>query len=395
MVSQKMFELGRRSSKIRQIAEYGRARKAEIGNEKVFDFSLGNPSIPAPEKVREELIRLIETTPAEVLHGYTSSAGDMGVRESIAKYLSETFGANADASLIYMTCGAAASLCISFTALLAKGDEVIVPSPYFPEYKVFIEKAGGVTVTVPCEDKTFKLDIKAIEAAINEKTRIVLINTPNNPTGAVYSEREIKALADLMQKKEKELNREIYRLSDEPYRELYYGEGKLPFVPNYYKRSIVAYSYSKSLSLPGERIGYIFVSPECPSVGDVFAAVCGAGRSLGYVCAPSLFQRMIPGVLGLTSDISEYRENREILVGALTEMGYELTPPDGAFYIFIKSPEDDAELFCERAKKHEILLVPSDDFGVKGYARLAYCTSRATVINSLPAFKALMDEYKK
>lgn len=395
MSSEKMLKLGRNSSKIRQIAEYGRARKAEIGQENVFDFSLGNPSIPAPEAVRDELIRLISQTPAEVLHGYTSSAGDMGARARIAEYISKTFGADSDAGHIYMTCGAAASLCIALAAVLDEGDEVIVPSPYFPEYKVFIENAGGTIVPVKCKDKTFKLDVDAIGKAITAKTRIVLINTPNNPTGAVYSAGEISALAAVLEAREKEFGSNIYLLSDEPYRELYYGEGKLPFAPNYYKRTIVAYSFSKSLSLPGERIGYIFVSPAFDNADDVFAAVCGAGRALGYVCAPALFQRLVARVIGMTSNISEYKENRRILIEALSGMGFELTPPDGAFYIFVKSPEDDANLFCERAKKHEILLVPSDDFGVKGYARLAYCTSRETVINSIPAFKALMDEYKK
>ena len=394
MVAEKMAELGRHSSKIRQIAEYGRARKREIGEENVFDFSLGNPSIPAPDAVKDALMSLIAETPAELLHGYTSSAGDAGVRKSVAKYISETFGAKADASLIYMTCGAAASLCIAFGALIEEGDEVIVPSPYFPEYKVFIEKAGGKIVPVPCKDKTFKLDVDAVKSAINPNTKAVLINSPNNPTGAVYRADEIKALAAVMKGKENEFGKEIYLISDEPYRELFYGEGKLPFIPNYYGDTLVAYSYSKSLSLPGERIGYLFVSPDCKNASDVFNAVCGAGRSVGYVCAPALFQRMLPSVLGLTSDLAEYKENRRILLDALTGMGYELTPPDGAFYIFIKSPEPDADAFCEKAKKHEILLVPSDDFGVKGYARLAYCTSRKTVTDSLPAFEALMKEYK-
>ncbi|MBO4213256.1 MAG: pyridoxal phosphate-dependent aminotransferase [Clostridia bacterium] len=394
MVAEKMAELGRHSSKIRQIAEYGRARKLEIGEENVFDFSLGNPSIPAPDAVKEALISLIADTPAEILHGYTSSAGDHGVRKSIAGYIEKTYGAKADASLIYMTCGAAASLCIAFGALIEEGDEVIVPSPYFPEYKVFIEKAGGKFVAVPCKSGTFRLDAEAIKNAVNPKTKLVLVNTPNNPTGAVYPEEDIKALAAVLKAKEKEFGKEIYLLSDEPYRELFYGEGILPFIPNYYDDSIVAYSYSQSLSRPGERIGYLFVSPNCRNSDDVFNAVCGAGRSLGYVCAPALFQRLIPSVLGVTSDLAEYRENRKILLESLTRMGYELTPPDGAFYLFVKSPEPDADAFCEKAKKHEILLVPSDDFGVKGYARLAYCTSKTTVLKSLAAFEALMKEYR-
>ena len=394
MISQDMMRLGKQSSVIRAISEYGAKRKREIGAENVFDFSLGNPSIPAPDSVRRAIARLLEEADPCLLHGYTSSAGDMTVRQSIADFIREKHGFEADPSLIYMTCGAAASLTTAFHALLNPGDEVVVPAPFFPEYRVFTEKAGGVLVPALCKQVSFQLDLDAISRAITKKTKVLLLNSPNNPTGAVYTEESLKRLAALLREKEKEFGSEIYLLSDEPYRELYYGEGSLPYLPLYYDRTLVAY-YSKSLSLPGERIGYLLVSPRQENAGDVFAAVCGAGRSLGFVCAPSLFQRVIRTCLGETSDLEAYRKNRDVLSGALTEMGYVVTPPEGAFYLFVQSPEPDAAAFAERAKKYEILVVPSDSFGVPGYVRIAYCVSRETILGALPGFRELMKEYQK
>ena len=394
MVSQKMLQLGKQASVIRAISEYGAKRKKEIGAENVYDFSLGNPSIPAPDAIGKAISQLVAEMDPCRLHGYTSSAGDMGVRTAIADSVKERFGFEADPAMIYMTCGAAASLTCSLHAILNAGDEVVVPAPFFPEYRVFVEKAGGVLVPVLCHQPSFQLNLEAMEAAINEKTKVVMLNSPNNPTGAVYSEESLKALAAMLKKKEAELGTEIYLLCDEPYRELYYGKGTLPWLPDLYDRTVVAYSYSKSLSLPGERIGYILVSPRMDNAGDVFAAVCGAGRSLGFVCAPSLWQRVIAKCLGETANVEEYRENCRILSEALTEQGYTVTPPEGAFYLFVKSPEEDANLFCEKAKKYEPLLVPSDSFGVKGFVRIAYCVSRKTITDSIPAFRALMEEYK-
>ena len=394
MVSQKMLQLGKQASVIRAISEYGAKRKKEIGAENVYDFSLGNPSIPAPDAIGKAISQLVAEMDPCQLHGYTSSAGDMGVRTAIADSVKERFGFEADPAMIYMTCGAAASLTCSLHAILNEGDEVVVPAPFFPEYRVFVEKAGGVLVPVLCHQPSFQLNLEAMEAAINEKTKVVMLNSPNNPTGAVYSEESLKALAAMLKKKEAELGTEIYLLCDEPYRELYYGKGTLPWLPDLYDRTVVAYSYSKSLSLPGERIGYILVSPRMDNAGDVFAAVCGAGRSLGFVCAPSLWQRVIAKCLGETANVEEYRENCRILSEALTEQGYTVTPPEGAFYLFVKSPEEDANLFCEKAKKYELLLVPSDSFGVKGFVRIAYCVSRKTITDSIPAFRALMEEYK-
>lgn len=393
MLSQKMLQLGKQSSVIRAISEYGAKRKAEIGAENVFDFSLGNPSIPAPDRVRECLVDLAENTDPCLLHGYTSSAGDMGVRGAIAASIEARFGFPAKANLIYMTCGAAASLTTALHALLVPGEEVLVPAPFFPEYRVFCEKAGGVLVPVLCTQPSFQLDLAAIEKAITKRTKVVLLNSPNNPTGAVYSEESLRELAKILKKKEAEFGSEIYLLADEPYRELYYEDGSVPYLPLLYDRTLVAYSYSKSLSLPGERIGYLMVSSICPEKEDVFAAVCGAGRSLGFVCAPSIWQRLVANCVGLTSDIESYRENGTLLANALTEMGYTVTPPQGAFYLFVKSPEEDANAFAEKAKKYELLLVPSDSFGVKGFVRIAYCVKKETIEKSLPAFRALMEKY--
>ncbi|MBR3837332.1 MAG: pyridoxal phosphate-dependent aminotransferase [Clostridia bacterium] len=395
MISQKMLKLGQQSSVIRAISEYGNKRKKEIGAENVYDFSLGNPSIPAPEVIGDTLKELLDTMPPCALHGYTSSAGSMEAREAIAAHIRARFGAPADGAHIYMTCGAAASLTISLHALLNEGEEVVVPAPFFPEYRVFVEKAGGKLVPVPCHQPSFQLNLEAMAEAITEKTKVVLLNSPNNPTGAVYTRESLEALAELLKKKEGEYGTEIFLLTDEPYRELYYGEGLLPWLPSVYDRTVVGYSYSKSLSLPGERIGYIFVSPTCPDAELVFAAVCGAGRSLGFVCAPSMWQHLVTRVQGVTSDVEEYRGNMQILAGALSEMGYVVTPPEGAFYLFVKALEEDAAAFCERAKKYELLLVPSDSFGVPGFVRIAYCVSRETIEKSLPAFRKLMEEYKK
>ena len=393
MINETMISLGEMRSKIREIAEYGWKRKAQIGAENVFDFSLGNPSIPTPDSVTASIRRQLEKDPC-ALHGYTSSAGDGAVRKAIAKSLEKRFSFPADPTYIYMTCGAAASLTIAFHALLNPGAEVVVLTPYFPEYRVFIEKAGGVLVESPCAAPAFQPDLAAFEKHITAKTKAVLINSPNNPTGAVYSEECLKNMAEIIKEKEAAFHTEIYLIADEPYRELYYKDGAVPYLPCLFDRCLVAYSYSKSLSLPGERIGYLMVSPACPEAGKVFAAVCGAGRSLGFVCAPSLWQYVIGENCDKTADIARYRRNRDRLYQALVDMGYEVTPPDGAFYLFVKSPEKDAEAFCEKAKHHEILLVPSDSFGVKGYVRIAYCTSPETIERSLPAFRKLMEEYR-
>lgn len=395
MINKQMYELGVKPSAIRNLFEYGKQRKALIGEENVFDFSLGNPSVPSPEIVNESLMRLINEKNPQELHGYTSAVGDNNVRNAIASYLNKTYDVNVLPNLIYMTVGAAAALTISLNAILNSGDEVIIIAPFFPEYKVFIEKAQGKVVIANSDKKTFKPDLEDLKSKINPNTKAIIINYPNNPTGVVLNEEDYINLTNVIKEKEKELNKTIYLLSDEPYRELVYTNNKTPFVTKYYNNSIVCYSFSKSLSLPGERIGYILVSPSCANCNEVFYAICGSGRSLGYVCAPALFQYMIPYVLGYTSNLEAYKENKEILYNELVKYGYEVINPEGAFYMFVKAFGDDSIEFCERAKKYELLLVPSDSFGVSGYVRISYCVSRQTVVNSLPAFEKLAKEYEE
>ncbi len=394
MVNKRMRELGAKRSVIREIFEYGKKRKAEIGEENVFDFSLGNPSVPAPTVVIEEMMRLIRECDPVTLHGYTSAEGDKSVREAIAEYINRTEGECVTGECIYMTAGAAGALVAALGAVVSDGDEVVVPCPYFPEYKVFIESCGGVMRTAACDAVTMELDIGRIEAAIGKRCAAVIINSPNNPTGKVYSEGSVIALCDMMRRKQEEYGHPIYLISDEPYRELVYGGVKVPYLTKYYDNTLVCYSYSKSLSLPGERIGYVLISPRCEELTAVYQAVFGAARATGHVCAPSLLQKIIPACLGLTADISVYDTNRRLLTDALSEYGFELVDPDGAFYLFIKSPSGDANEFCERAKKEEILIVPSDDFGCEGYARLSYCVSTEQIKRALGAFKKLARSYE-
>lgn len=394
MVCEKMERLGRRRSVIREIYEYGNTRRAEIGAENVFDFSLGNPSVPAPREVGEVLMRLLTEEEPYSLHGYTSAEGDADVRRAIADHIAKTHRSPAAANLIYLTVGAASALAISLRALLSDGGEVAVFTPYFPEYRVFIEAAGGRTVEVPLREGDFMIDPSRLAAALTERTRAVIVNSPNNPTGTVLTEENIRAFTAVLREAEERFGHPIYLIADEPYRELVYGDITVPYLPNYYPDTLVVYSFSKSLSLPGERIGYIAVSPNAADAETVYAAVMGAGRALGYVCAPSIFQKMIPHLLGKTADLTVYRKNRDRLYTALTDYGYECVRPDGAFYLFVRALEEDAAAFCERAKRHELLLVPSDGFGCTGYVRIAYCVTPEQIERSLPAFYALAQEYK-
>ena len=393
MFNEKMLGLGKQSSAIRELFEYGKIRKKEIGEDNVFDFSIGNPNVKTPDFVNEKLIEIIKNTDPVSLHGYTSASGNMKTRDAIAEYLNKTYGCNEQGKYIYLTLGAAASLSIAFNALLNEGDEVIVFTPFWPEYKVLAENAKGKMVFVNSDDK-FYPDFNDFENKITNKTKIVIINSPNNPTGVIYDEKVIKKIASIMNAKQKEYGHNIYLLSDEPYRELVYNNQKYPFVTNYYDNSLVAYSFSKSLSLPGERVGYLLVSSKMNNKDDVFACVCGSGRSLGFVCASSLFQELIPHVLGITSDLSVYKENRELLYNSLVSLGYEVIYPSGAFYMFVKALEEDDEAFSNVAKQEELLLVPSASFGIKGYVRISYCVANKTIKDSLPAFKRLMDRYK-
>ena len=391
MVSEKMYELGSRRSVIREIFEYSNARAKEIGRENVFDFSLGNPSVPAPALVNETIAQLIAGD-SVALHGYTSAPGDAGVRGTIAQSLNRRFGTSFAAKDLYMTAGAAASLCAVLRGLCEPGDEFIAIAPFFTEYRVFVEAAGAKLVVVPADVPDFQIDLAALGRAITPHTKGVLVNSPNNPSGAVYSEATVRALCALLRKKSEEHGRPIFLISDEPYREIAYGVD-VPFLTKYYDNTIVCYSYSKSLSLPGERIGWVLVPAAVDDAGRVMAAVAGAGRALGYVCAPSLFQRVAARCCDTPADVAAYKKNRDALLAGLTACGFDCVPPDGAFYLFVKSPEPDAGAFCERAKKLELLFVPSDDFGVTGYVRIAYCVAYDTIERSLPAFRKLAQSY--
>ncbi len=392
-MNQRMYALGSRRSVIREIFEFGKQRAQEVGKENVFDFSLGNPSVNPPRIVADTLAELVREEDQTALHGYTSAQGDLSVRRAIADYIRTAHGAEADPDFIYMTCGAAASLTITLSALCNEGDEVITFVPYFTEYKVFTETAGASLVALDSDPDTFQIDFDLLEKAVCEKTAAVLVNSPNNPSGVVYGEETVKRLAKLLEEKSVQFGKTIYLITDEPYRELVYGGVKVPYLTNYYPHTIVCYSYSKSLSLPGERIGYIFVNPAAKDAKALYLAVCGAGRALGYVCAPSLFQKLIARCQGVTSDVSVYKRNRDTLAGALRSYGFRCVQPDGAFYLFVKSPEPDSYAFCERAKKYNLLLVPGDDFGCKGYVRIAYCVSHEMIERSLPAFEKLAKEY--
>ncbi len=394
MINEKMRLLGANRSTIRELFEFGQRLKRELGEDAVFDYSLGNPSVEPPEKLTSSIIDLVSTASPIKLHGYTSAEGDGVVRTKIAEYISEKFDTDADADLIYMTTGAAAALTSVLSAVTTPGESVIVISPFFPEYKVFVEAAGATLKVVPARKKDFGIDVDAVKAALDETVAAVIINSPNNPTGAVYSKSDIKALAELLSRKSKKYDKPIYIIADEPYRDLVYDGIKVPFIPRYYDNTIVCYSFSKSISIPGERIGYAYVSPSADSCEDVFKAIAGAARSLGYVCAPSLFQKIIPDLLGVTADLTVYEENRKILYDALTSYGYEAVYPEGAFYLFVKSPIPDAKDFSDIAKKYGLLLVPSDDFGCEGYVRLAYCQSTDMIKRSLEAFESLIKEFK-
>ena len=393
MVSQRMLQLGTARSVIRELFEYGRQRAAEVGAENVFDFSLGNPSVPAPVEVNETAIRLLREQ-ADTIHCYTSAPGDPAARQRIADSLNRRFGEQYTADELYLTVGAAASLCCVLGGLTCPGDEYILFAPYFPEYRVFIEGVKGKVKVIPPEPEHFQIDFSAFEQAVTCRTKGVIINSPNNPSGVVYSRQTLETLAAILRAKEALYGHPIYLISDEPYREIAFHGVEVPWVPQIYKDTIVCYSYSKSLSLPGERIGYVLVPPKAADSADLYAAVCGAGRALGYVCAPSLFQRVAARCADLTSDIAVYRTNRDLLYSGLTEMGYTCVKPEGAFYLFPRTLEADDRAFCERAKKYDLLLVPGSDFGAPGHMRISYCVKTETVEKALPLFKKLAEEYK-
>ena len=393
MYSQKMYELGTVRSVIRELFEYGKQRAAKEGADKVFDFSLGNPSIPAPQSVENTIMDLVKNGDPIQLHGYTSAQGDASVRQVISDSINRRFGTKLTADCIYMTCGAAASLTISIHALAEAGDEFVTFTPFFPEYRVFVE--GANCKLVPCKtDADFQIDFEELDRCITPHTKAIIMNSPNNPSGVVFPEESIEKLAQVLRAKSNEYQHPIFLITDEPYRELVYGGVTVPYVMNYYEYTMVCYSYSKSLSLPGERIGYIAVSNQMTDWQDVYFAVCGAGRMLGYVCAPSMMQQVIARNVDQTSDISVYEKNCKLLYDALTSYGYHCVRPDGAFYLFVEALEPDANKFSDRAKEFGLLLVPGDSFGAPGYVRIAYCVTTEMIERSLPYFKQLADTYR-
>ena len=391
-INEKSYAYGAQKSSIREIAAYGSARKAQIGAENVFDFSLGNPSIPAPESVRASIARALELPPTQ-LHGYTPAPGLPAAREAVAASLNRRFGTSYAAGDVYLTCGAAASLSISFHTLVNPGDEVIVIAPYFPEYRVWIETAGATCVEVMADPETFQIDVPAVAAAINERTKAIVINSPNNPVGSVYAQKNLEDLAAALHDAQKRLGTQVYLISDEPYREITYG-ADVPWAPAIYDRTIVCYSYSKSLSLPGERIGWVLVPNTNPEHDRLVLAVAGAGRKLGFVCAPALFQHVVIDCVDEPTDVEAYAENRRALTEGLSELGYEYIEPQGAFYLWVKALEPDANAFFERAKALELLPVPSDSFGCPGWVRVGYCVSKETIVSSMPAWKKLAESYE-
>lgn len=393
MISEKMKPYVKNNSAIRMMFEEGNRLRAKYGADKVFDFSLGNPSVPAPDSVREAIIELVNTTDPTVLHGYMSNAGFEDVRQTIAESLNRRFDTKFSAKNLIMTVGAASGLNVILKTILNPGEEVIVFAPYFLEYGAYVRNYDGVLVEISPDTTTFQPNLAEFEQKITPKTRAVIVNTPHNPTGVVYSEETIKKLSAILEAKQKEFGSVIYLISDEPYRELAYDGVEVPYLTKYYNNTVVGYSYSKSLSLPGERIGYLVIPDEADGSEELISAATIANRTLGCVNAPSLIQKVVAKCVDAKTDLAAYDKNRQALYNGLKECGFECIKPQGAFYLFVKSPVPNEKEFCEAAKKYNILIVPGSSFACPGYVRLAYCVSHETIINSLPKFKELAKEY--
>lgn len=393
MFNQYTYGLGTKKSCIRELFQYGLEQAKVVGRENVFDFSLGNPSIPAPKTVNAAAKDILDNEDPLLVHGYSSAPGFDDVREAIAKELAERTGMDIKGSNLFFTCGAAPALITVFHALRAnENSKILAIAPFFPEYRPFVEGAGLKFDFVAADTKDFQINLEALEAKLDADTQAIIVNSPNNPSGVVFSEDTLKKVGDILTKKSKEYGHPIYLIADEPYRELVYGGVTVPWIPNIYANTIVAYSYSKSLSLPGERIGYICV-PDCVEDSkEVFAACAGAARIIGHVCPPTLLQRVVARCAYERPDLAAYDENRQLLVNGLRKIGYECAQPDGAFYLFVKAPGGDGKAFSDKCKKYNLLVVPSNDFGVEGYFRLCYCVSKETIMNSLPAFEKAFNE---
>jgi aspartate aminotransferase len=394
MINPESLALGTKRNTIMELADYGRKRAAVIGKENVFDFSIGNPSTPAPQEVNAAILDIVEHMASLAVHSYTSTLGDIKTRQAVAADMNARFGCNAKAEELLLCCGAAPEVAAVCKALTTPGSEILVFAPYFPEYKPYVEQAGSVFRVVPADEPQFQLNLEALEDMLTPNTSAVIVNNPNNPVGSVYSADTIGRLAALLERKSMEFGHRIYVIADEPYRELVYGEAKVPFIPSIYPHTAVCYSYSKSLSLPGERLGYIYVPFEADQGQDLYHAIIGAARAMGHVCAPSLMQLMLQRCAHLQPDLTVYDRNRRTLLEALRSYGYEIVEPEGAFYLFVKAPGGDDQAFSQKAMAKDLLLMPSSDFGWPGYLRLCYCVSHDTVVRSLPIFKALIEEYR-
>lgn len=396
MLSKEVVELSKQHSVIRDIFEYGMKRAKEVGAENVFDFSIGNPSVPAPKEIDETALRLLKTSDPVDIHGYTSNAGVLEVRENIAQSLNRRFDTNYTAANIFMTIGAAAALGICFKTLVdGPEDDIITFAPHFPEYAVYAQGAGCKLRVISADTEAFQINFEELEETISEHTKAILINSPNNPSGVVYSRETIEKLAALLEKKQKEYGHSIYIISDEPYREIAYDGFEVPYVPHFYDNTLVAYSFSKSLSLPGERVGYIVAPNEAEDFDNLLPAFIASARLLSYVCVPTLYQKVVGECVDLTSDLSIYQKNKDLFYNALVDMGYECVEPGGAFYLFPKALEEDANAFCEKAKEYDLLIVPGDSFGCPGYVRISYCVPTERIEKALPLFKKLIDDYRK
>ena len=395
MIAEKMKPYVKNNSAIRMMFEEGNRLRAIYGADRVFDFSLGNPSVPAPDCVRQAIIDLVNEEEPTVLHGYMSNAGFEDVRQTIAESLNRRFGTSFAAKNLIMTVGAASGLNVAFKTILNPGEEVIVFAPYFLEYGAYVRNYDGKLVEIAPDTSTFQPNLKEFEEKITANTRAVIVNTPHNPTGVVYSEETIRKLAEILEKKQKEFGTVIYLISDEPYREIAYDGFEVPYVPHFYNNTLVAYSFSKSLSLPGERIGYIVAPNEAEDFEQLLPAFIASARLLSYVCVPTLYQKVVGECVDLTSDLSIYQKNKDLFYNALVDMGYECVEPGGAFYLFPKALEEDANAFCEKAKEYDLLIVPGDSFGCPGYVRISYCVPTERIEKALPLFKKLIDDYRK
>ncbi len=390
MLNETAYTLGSNRSCIRELFEYGRQRAALVGPENVYDYSLGNPSIPSPPEVNQTILQVLQDTDSLAVHGYTSASGDYDTRKAISDDLNRRYQAQTRPEDFFLGCGAAPELVSVFRALAVPGGEVLAIAPYFPEYQPFVQEAGLTFRAVPPDVPDFQISLEAVAQMLNPHTQALILNSPNNPSGVVYTRQTLQALADLLNRKAGEYGHPIYLISDEPYRELVYGGAEVPFVPHIYPDTVICYSYSKSLSLPGERIGYVYVCADAADSGRLLAAIAGAARGCGHVCAPSLWQKVIARCAHLRPDLQSYDRNRRALYEGLTAMGYEMAKPDGAFYLFIKAPGGDAQAFSDRAKEKDLLLVPGDGFGCPGYFRICYCVSYDMIQRSLPVFRDLI-----